>query len=58
MTNLRFYLLVVIATIITFLDPSIADFQQQDTDNVYQREHSLVKPYQGAGMVSNTSTPS
>lgn len=28
------------------------DYQQGNIDNVYQREHSLVKPYQGSGMVS------
>lgn len=25
---------------------------QSTSDNLYQREHSLVKPYQGGGMVS------
>lgn len=28
---------------------------QQDNENLYQREHSLVKPYQGSGMVSYDS---
>lgn len=28
---------------------------QYAPENVYQREHSLVKPYQGGGMVSNGS---
>lgn len=29
---------------------------QQDNENLYQREHSLVKPYQGSGMVSNVDS--
>lgn len=33
----------------------LANFQQPASDNFYQREHSLVKPYQGSGMVSNQS---
>lgn len=34
---------------------TLANYQQpsDNTDNVYQREHSLVKPYQGTGMVSD-----
>ena len=29
-----------------------ADFQPPSSNDIYQREHSLVKPYQGSGMVS------
>lgn len=29
---------------------ALGQFQQPASDNVYQREHSLVKPYQGSGM--------
>ena len=30
----------------------IGQFQSPSSDDVYQREHSLIKPYQGSGMVS------
>jgi len=44
----------LIVMFFTFLDLTLAtDYQQGNIDNVYQREHSLVKPYQGSGMVSS-----
>lgn len=52
-------LLTILLTLIVTLLASNANLQQPNFDtNVYQREHSLVKPYQGAGMVScNTIHP-
>lgn len=53
MSDIKFYLIVLTVAVFTTNLPASAHFQQQpSTDNVYQREHSLVKPYQGSGMVS------
>lgn len=50
-----YWLLATIVSQFTFNQVG-ADFQQTDINNgLYQREHSLVKPYQGAGMVSALS---
>uniref|UniRef100_A0A6G1S9P6 VIP36-like protein n=1 Tax=Aceria tosichella TaxID=561515 RepID=A0A6G1S9P6_9ACAR len=43
------FILLAAVTIHTF-PTTFAQFQQPSSDNVYQREHSLVKPYQGSGM--------
>lgn len=44
--SLIYFLLIVTTT----TPNSLAQFQQPASDNVYQREHSLTKPYQGSGM--------
>lgn len=47
--------LTAITTHSTLIAPTLAqDYQKGNIDDVYQREHSLVKPYQGSGMVGIT----
>lgn len=51
--NLKLFIFLLPLTFIAahFGLLALADYQQQD---VYQKEHSLLKPYQGAGMVSTS----
>ena len=42
--------LVILVFLIATAHIALTQFQPPTSDNVYQREHSLVKPYQGSGM--------
>lgn len=51
MFDMRLYLIAVALAVASLTCPLSADYEQQNSD-VHQREHSLLNPYQGSGMVS------
>lgn len=51
--NLAAISTAIVQILLSYTLLASANYQQAPDDNVYQREHSLVKPYQGSGMVSN-----